>query len=140
MLRALQRLHDKYPTQCEIIKAESVPYEEYQHLMDTSDVILDQLYSYTPAMNALLAMAKGLILVGGGEPENYEILDEKELRPIINVLPDEEDVFCKLEELVLRPERLKQLSAESRLYVERHHDHRKVAAQYIDFWTHTPKK
>lgn len=135
MLRALERLHQAYPDRCEIVKAESVPYEEYQHLMNSSDVILDQLYSYTPAMNALLAMAKGLVLVGGGEPENYDIIQETELRPIINVLPDEEDVYRQLEQLVLHPERLPRLSAESRLYVERHHDHVKVAAQYIDFWT-----
>lgn len=134
MLRALQRVKARYPERCEIIKAESVPYEEYQHLMDSSDVLLDQLYSYTPAMNALLAMGKGLVLVGGGEPENYEILGEQELRPIINVLPDEEDVFLRLEELVLHPERLSELSRQSRLYVARHHDHVKVAARYLQFW------
>ena len=108
--------------------------------MNTSDVILDQLYSYTPAMNALLAMGKGLILVGGGEPENYEIIHENELHPIINVLPNEEDVYNQLEQLVLHPERLEKLSEESRLYVQRHHNHVKVAAQYIDFWTKTNKK
>ncbi len=139
MLRALERIHKNHPTKCEIIKAESVPYNKYQHLMDSSDVILDQLYSYTPAMNALLAMAKGLILVGGGEPENYEILNEKELFPIVNVLPNEEDVYHKLEELILHPEELPRLSAESRLYVERHHDHIKVASKYIDFWNNPIK-
>ena len=82
MLRALERIKEKYPNRCEIVKAESVPFAEYQKLMDGSDVLLDQLYSYTPAMNGLLAMAKGLVLVGGGEPENYEIIGEKEHRPI----------------------------------------------------------
>jgi hypothetical protein len=139
MLRALERVHQQYPNQCEIVKAESIPYDEYQHMMNSSDVILDQLYSYTPAMNALLAMGKGLILVGGGEPENYEIIHETELRPIINVLPNEEDVYLQLEQLVLHPERINQLSKESRLYVERHHDHVKVAQQYVDFWTQSKK-
>lgn len=134
MLRALERLHQTYPTRCEIVKAESVPYEEYQHLMNNSDVLLDQLYSYTPAMNGLLAMGKGLILVGGGEPENYAILGETELHPIINVQPNEDDVFHQLEQLILHPELIPQLSAESRLYIERHHDHIKVAQQYLDFW------
>ena len=103
-------------------------------MMDDSHVILDQLYSYTPAMNALQAMAQGLVVVGGGEPENYEILNETELRPIINVLPDEEDVYRRLKELVLHPEKLARLSADSRRYVERHHDHIKVAQEYLDFW------
>jgi hypothetical protein len=139
MLRALERLQQQYPHQCEIVKAESVPYEEYQHLMNSSDIILDQLYSYTPAMNALLAMSKGLILVGGGEPENYGIINETELRPIINVLPDEEDVFRQLEAIVLHPECIERLSRESRQYIERHHDHKKVAQQYIVFWEQAKK-
>jgi glycosyltransferase involved in cell wall biosynthesis len=103
--------------------------------MNHSDVLLDQLYSYTPAMNALLAMAKGLIVVSGGEPENYEILGETELRPIINVQPTEESVYHELEELVLHPERMEQLSRDSVHYIKKHHDHLKVAQQYIDFWT-----
>ena len=140
MLRALESVAEKYPDKCEIARAESVPFPVYQHMMDTSHVLLDQLYSYTPAMNGLLAMAKGLVLVGGGEPENYEILGENDLRPIVNVIPNEADVRCKLEELALHPESIARLSADSRLYIERHHDYRKVAQQYIDFWTKSDKK
>lgn len=134
MYRALLRVKERYPGQCEIVKAESVPYSEYQQLMNRSDVLLDQLYSYTPAMNGLLAMAKGLVLVGGGEPENYKILSESELRPIVNVLPDEEDVVRKLEYLVQNKEQIRQLSAQSVEYIRRHHDHIQVARRYLDFW------
>ena len=130
MLRALERVKAKHPDACEIVKVENVPFQEYQQLMNTSDVILDQLYSYTPAMNALVAMAKGLIVVGGGEEENYEILHENQLRPIINVLPDEEDCFQKMEHLVLHPELVPVLSRQSVEYIQRHHDHIKVAQQY----------
>ena len=135
MLRALERVKAKYPERCEIVKVESVPFEEYKRLMSQCDVLLDQLYSYTPGMNGLQAMSQGLVVVGGGEPENYEILNETELRPIINVLPDEEDVFQKLEHLVLHPEQLPELKRQSIEYVRRHHDYVKVAQQYIDFWT-----
>ncbi|MBP1618299.1 MAG: glycosyltransferase family 4 protein [Bacteroidetes bacterium] len=135
MLRALLRVQAKYPEQCFVKKAESVPYAEYVTLMDGSDIILDQLYSYTPAMNALTAMAQGLVVVGGGEPENYEIIGETELRPIINVLPSEEEVYRQLEKIILEKEKIPELSQQSRLYVERHHHYLKVAQQYIDFWT-----
>ena len=60
--------------------AEGVPFDQYCRLLDGSDVLLDQLYSYTPSMNTLLAMSKGIVCVGGGEPENYEIIGETELR------------------------------------------------------------
>ncbi len=134
MLRALQKLQLKYPEEIEILKAESVPYHEYQQMMDGSDIILDQLYSYTPSMNSLIAMAKGLVVVGGGEPENYAIINETELRPIINVLPSEEDVFNKLEWLVLNKEEIPRLSRESIEYVKKHHYHIQVAKQYLEFW------
>lgn len=136
MLRALERVAADYPERCEIVRAESVPFERYQQMMDTSDALLDQLYSYTPAMNALLAMAKGLVVVGGGEEENYEILGERELRPIVNVLPEEGDVYTRLAEMVHWPtERLRQMQSDSREYIRRHHDHVEVARRYVDFWT-----
>lgn len=134
MFQALNKLKNKYPNDVVIIKTESVPYAEYERLLNSADVLLDQLYSYTPAMNALLGMAKGLVVVGGGEPENYEILGEKKLRPIINVLPSEQDVFDKLEWLVLNKQEIPRLSKESIEYVKKHHDHIKVAKQYLDFW------
>ena len=134
MLRALERIKKNYPQQVEIVKVESVPYDEYQQLMNTSHVMLDQLYSYTPSMNSLLAMAKGIVVVGGGEPENYEILGERELRPIINVIPEEADVYEKLEDLVQHPQRLPELSRQSIEYVHRHHDAVKVAKQYLNAW------
>lgn len=135
MLRALERVKADYPGKCEIVKVESVPFDEYQRLLSSSDCLLDQLYSYTPAMNGLLAMSKGLVLIGGGEEEQYEILGENELRPIINVIPDEEDVYLKLKQIVEHPEMLDRLSLDSVEYIRRHHDYLKVAQQYLSFWS-----
>lgn len=135
MLRAVQRLADKYSDEMEFICVESVPFAKYQQLMNGSDMILDQLYSYTPSMNALLAMSKGIVCVGGGEPENYAIIDENELRPVVNVLPNEESVYQELEQMILHPEQVKQLQQQSIEYISRHHDYVKVAQKYVDFWT-----
>lgn len=134
MLRALEKVQRELSEKCEMIKVESVPFEEYKQLMDSCDVILDQLYSYTPAMNALQAMSQGLIVVGGGEPENYEILGEKELRPIINVLPDEEDCYNKLKDIALHPERIHQMKLDSVEYIRRHHDYSAIAKRYSDLY------
>ena len=135
MLRAAEDLERKHPDRMQLIKAESIPFAEYQKMMDGSDAILDQLYSYTPSMNSLLAMSKGIICIGGGEPENYEIIHETELRPIINVEPTYDSVYHELEQLVLHPERIPELKSQSIEYVKKHHDYIKVAKQYVDFWT-----
>ena len=130
MLKAAEEVQRRYPNRLEIIKAEGVPYAKYQKLMDGSDAILDQLYSYTPAMNALLAMSKGIIVIGGGEPENYAILNENELRPIVNVLPTYDSVYHELEQLILHPDRIPELKRQSIEYIRRHHHYIKVARQY----------
>lgn len=134
MLRALERLQKDYPDRVIIEKAENVPFPIYQQMIGRSDLLLDQLYSYTPAMNGLLAMSKGLVLVGGGEEEHYELLGEHDLRPIINVLPNEESVYTELQQVVLHPEKINQMKSDSIAYVRRHHDHIKVARQYLRFW------
>ena len=134
MLKAAQDVQQRYPEKMELRIAESVPFAQYQHMMNNSDAILDQLYAYTPAMNALLAMSKGIICIGGGEPENYDILGETELRPIINVEPTYESVYHELEQLVLHPERVPALKQQSIEYIKKHHDYVKVAMQYVDFW------
>ena len=103
-------------------------------MIEDCDVLLDQLYGYTPAMNALLAMSKGKIVVGGAEPEGYAILGEETLRPMVNVTPSEQDVYEKLEWLVKNKHQIATMQQHSIEYVAKHHNPTKVAQQYIDFW------
>ena len=132
--RALNRLKKHYPEQCEVTVVEDLPFDEYQNRMKQQDIILDQAYSYTPAMNALEAMSQGLVCVGGGEEENYKIIHEKELRPIINILPDENNVYQALEQLILHPERIPMLQKQSIEYVTKHHHYVDVARKYAEIY------
>ena len=103
-------------------------------MVDDCDVLLDQLYGYSPGMNALLAMSKGKIVVGGAEEECYNILGEKEMRPMINVVPQEEDVYAKLEWLVLNSDKIAEMQRQSIEFIEKHHHPQSVAKRYIEFW------
>ncbi|MDD5862969.1 MAG: glycosyltransferase family 1 protein [Prevotella sp.] len=134
MLRAARRLEADYPEKVELRVAESVPFAQYREMMNGSDIILDQLYSYTPSMNPLEAMKRGIICCGGGEPENYEILHETELRPILNVQPNEESVYDGLRVLLTHPNLVMQMRRDSVRYIERHHDYKKVARQYLELY------
>lgn len=134
MLKAAQTIAKKYPDKTELRIAENIPFAEYVKMMNGSDAILDQLYSYTPSMNPLEAMARGIICIGGGEPENYEIIHEDKLRPIINVLPNYESVYQELEHLVLHPELIPLLKQQSIEYINKHHDYIKVAKRYEAFY------
>ena len=135
MLKAAEDIKAKYPDRMKLEVASGVPFSEYTTMLNRADIILDQLYSYTPAMNALEAMARGTIVVGGGEQENYIILGEDELRPIVNVLPTYDSVYHELEQLVTHPERIAQLKRQSIEYIHKHHDFISVAKQYIDLYS-----
>jgi glycosyltransferase involved in cell wall biosynthesis len=135
MLDAAKHIADKYKECVELRIVEGVPFEEYRQLMADSDVILDQLYSYTPAMNALEAMSQGLVCVGGGEPENYDILGETELRPIVNVEPDFQSVYNALEHLVKHREDIPEMKLQGIKYIARHHDYITVARKYAQLYS-----
>lgn len=135
LLEATQRIVDRYPNQCELEVVENVPYEKYVKLLSQSHVLLDQLYSYTPATNALLAMARGLVAVSGAEPEYYDLIGEHDNHPIINVSPlIEGDIDAKLEWLVQNKHLLPDLSRRSREFVEKHNDAHVVAQRHLKFY------
>lgn len=135
LLEAAQRIVDRYPNQCELEVVENVPYEEYVQLLSQSHVLLDQLYSYTPATNALLAMARGLVAVSGAEPEYYDLIGEHDNQPIINVSPlIEGDIDAKLEWLVQNKQLLPDLSRHSRKFVEKHNEAHVVAQRHLKFY------
>lgn len=131
---ALYTLQYKRPEECEIKLVTSTLYDDYDHLMDGCDVMLDQLYSYSPSLSALHAMSKGIVVVGGGEEKYYDLLGEKELRPIINVRPGDNDVYRKLEYLLDNKNKVSQLSIDSIRYIQKYHDPIKVAKQCLEFW------
>lgn len=131
----LERLAAEQPDRLRLTYIVSAPYDEYCRMLDEADVLVDQLYSYTPAMGALAAMARGTVVIGGGEEEYYRFIGEQTLRPIINVRPDdEEQSIATLREALFTPGRVADLSRQSRQFVERHHDARLVAQQYAQLY------
>ena len=135
LLAAMKRVHDRYPGITELEVVENLPYDEYTRRMRECHVILDQLYSYTPATNALIAMAQGLVAVSGAEPEYYDLIGEKVNKPIINVSPlVEGDIDNKLSWLVEHRDQLPQMARASRAFVEKHNAAPIVAGRYLDFW------
>ncbi len=134
--RVINRLVAAYPDKAELVIVENRPYDEYIELLCDSHVVVDQLYSYTPATNAMLAMAMGKVVISGGEPEYYEFIGEKELRPIINPVPGDEDgLYRQLEYLVLNPQILPELGRQSREFVVKHNDIMIVAEKALRFWS-----
>lgn len=122
----------RHPGKVQIKYVEGVPYDEYMRLLAEADVLVDQLYSYTPSMNSLAAMARGTVVIGGGEEEYYEFIGEDTLRPIINVRPDvpDEENIATIERALFTDGTLERMAQESIQFVHKYHDYRHVAELY----------
>lgn len=125
----LLRLAQEYPDQIDLHRIESVPFTQYCQEVDAADVIVDQLYSYTPAMTALEAMRRGKVVITGGE--RYELEGEWYESPVINLRPfaDEEN-YQTLRDTLLDRNKIARLSQDSQAYVEKYHDADSVASLF----------
>lgn len=135
ILAAARRVEARHPGKCRLDIVENLPYSQYLQRMRSAHVVLDQLYSYSPATNALLAMAMGLNTLSGGEPEFYNFIGERRMRPIINAIPDDEALVRTLEEVVTQPELLRQRGIIGRRFVEKHNSCEIVANRFLNQWT-----
>lgn len=125
----------RHPDRAQLTIVENKPYKEFIRLMRSSHVVMDQIYSYTPATTALMAMAYGLNVISGAEPEYYDYINESSLRPIINAPTDMPGLIAAIEETITHPEVITERGRQSRLFVEKHNDCNIVAQRFLDFWT-----
>ena len=131
--KALEIIQKKYTSKIEIITVESLPYAEYIKAYDKAHILLDQVYSHDQGYNALEAMAKGkVVFTGAGThfKEHYHL----DHQVAIDATPDPHQIANELEQLIEHPERVQEIAKNARAFVEKHHDHLKVAQKYLDIW------
>lgn len=122
------------PDRCRLEIIENVPYARYLELLGKAHIILDQLYSYTPATNALLGLARGMTVMTGAEPEYYDFIGERVNRPVINAVPDDAMLADQLRALVSQPEMIPRRAEAGRRFVSQHNSNDTVAGRFADFW------
>lgn len=132
---AAKTVVDRHPDKAVLEIVENRPFDEFTTLLRSAHIVLDQIYSYTPATTALMAMAYGLNVVSGAEPEYYKFINEADNHPIINAPIELEPLTATLEQLVMHPEQISSRGDASRQFVEKHNDTDIVARRFLDFWT-----
>lgn len=130
---AMERLQRHYPKEVEIIVEGKMPIDDYLKLLGTVNIVIDQAYSVSYGMNALYAMAKGRIVVGGAEEECLQEFGLTDC-PIINITPEVNDIYNKLVMILNRKDEILEWGRWSREFVETHHDAVKIARQYLEVW------
>ncbi|MDE7159674.1 MAG: glycosyltransferase [Muribaculaceae bacterium] len=134
LLEAAREVERTMPGKCSVTLAENLPLAEYLRRLGEADIVLDQIYSYTPATNALQAMAMGKVAVTGAEPEYYNFIGENNLHPAVNVLPDRESIVATLRHLVEDGRERRRLRSEGPEFVRKHNDVRVVADRFEQAW------
>src|SRR5690606_28675115 len=126
----LKKLQQKYPEKVEIITVENIPYSEYIEKFNSAHILLDQVFAYDQGYNALAAMAKGKVVFTGAETEFLKHYNLKEDEVCINAIPDVAYLIQKLEELLLNPKKISDISANARAFIEKEHNYISVAENY----------
>lgn len=140
MLELCREIEAEMPGKLEVKAVRNLSLADYLDELRKSHIVIDQLYSYSPATNALQTMALGRITASGGQPEYYEYINES-IRPVFCLAPLEDDASIKerLRSLVLDKEQLKRMAVEGRRLVERHNDVRVIASLFETHWTNNIK-
>lgn len=136
IVEAMNRLQEKYPNDVECVAKGGMPLDDYLLLLNRTNILIDQAHSDSVGMNGLYALAMGKVVLSGNTHENQKEFGEYDC-PIVNIMPDPEQIFMELEKLVLNRDKIKELSMKSREYVVRVHDAETIAQRYIDVFQDT---
>lgn len=135
LLPLLRRLEREHGGDVEILTPPNMPFGAFVETLSRADMVCDQLYAFTPATTALMAMAMGVVPISGGEEDFYRFIGESSARPIFNPDPlDIEGTYSRLAALVTDRAALRRMSAEAPAFVRRHNDVVTVARRFESFW------
>jgi len=133
IVKAFEALRPLHLRDAEFIVGDSLPYVEYLEVIKKTNVIIDQTSSYSCAMNALISMAMGKVVMSGNEPESMRELNQKD-SPAINILPDEKSIISDIEILQSQRSIIPELGYKSRMFVEKNHNYIDIAQKYLNVW------
>lgn len=135
MLAIAKELEREMPGKVSVKCVRNLPLADYLQQMKESHIVLDQLYSYSPATNALQAMALGRVAGSGAEPEYYDYIGNPAERPVFHLSPLIPDLKDRLRLLAEDPSPLAEMSRQGRKLVETHNDVAKVASRFLAAWS-----
>lgn len=132
--QALMDLIKKHPLKVDYEIVGGVDYNTYIQSFNNSVIFLDQCYSMDRGVNALLGMANGKVVLSGFVKQLEEKYNTQFNPVVVHVNPDVSDIFMKLEELILNPEKMEEISKNSIKFIEKYHSKEVVLSAYFKIW------
>jgi hypothetical protein len=118
----------------EFLIQQSLPLGDYIKSLENISIIVDQVSSYSYAMNALYSMASGKIVISGAEPECLEANNIPQEGFLINALPDENSIIDAVERSIHYARNNPKYPDATRAFVEKYHNPKKIAERFLQQW------
>lgn len=118
----------------EFISIEGLNYGDYLLAMNDVDVVIDQVYSQSPGMNALEMAAAGKIVLTGATAKGKSYFDFMENFPGINAEPEPKLLCDTLSRIIDNKRDFPVLAEQSRLYIKTNHSCPDVAQKFLRLW------
>ena len=136
ILPALERLASgPLGDRLEIVRSGRLAFDDYLDFLDTVHIVIDQTSSYGLGMNALYALARGRVTLGGAEPEALAFTGVPAAdNPVVNIRPNADQIHAALYSLVERKTELPTLGAASAAYAAKYHAASAIAVRYGDLY------
>jgi hypothetical protein len=113
---------------------EGLPFSKYIDVMSEADIVIDQVYSQSPGMNALEMMAAGKIVFTGATPLGASYFDFMADSPAIDAPPNAPELAEAISLALDRRNEFRNLAERGRAYVETNHSPHKVAQLFVSEW------
>lgn len=131
IIPALNLLQQRYPEKVRAVVVGGLPLKEYLALLDSADIVIDQCLGYDyQSMNTLAALQAGKVVAVAAVDESFSHIGIED-HPIVQIAPDQDLIYRKLEELIKNPVLLRELRVESREWVDRWNNYRTIAEAYV---------
>ncbi len=128
---ALDIISDEFGSEVEISIVRNLPFREYIEILNNTDILIDQCMSYSYGMNAIFSMQKGIIVLSGSEEVSMNYIGVKDC-PVINIVPDGQQIANKLKDLIVLPRKdLDILKRKCVSYVQHYHNPERIAANFL---------
>lgn len=140
LYKIAKELEEEHPDKVKLHLAKDLPFNDFINLLSKSDIVLDQLYGYSPAMTALYAMSMGKLVGTGGQPEYYEAIGNPEEQPLLSLTPFDTDIKERLVKLINNREEIIRRGKASRKIALENNDSKVVAQRFLNHWEKLLKK
>ena len=131
--KAFIYLKQKYPNELDLRIEGKLPFGQYTKLLSNTNIVIDQVNSHSNGVNALISLAMGKIVLGGGEQIALKSLNHK-YTPVFNITPNDSSIIDTIEHLIENKKEFESLGLAGREFIIDNHCHIKVAEEYLKVW------